>query len=189
VPLQFGLYARGSNTPVLALTVTKIRYGKIKPSNLQASPPPNAKVVTVQPTTGAKPTTSKHHADVTGPAAVQKHLSFKLDAPAKLVGLPRQSVELLDWGGTPAALVAYGQGLGGIAVIEQPPSSSKTAPAANGDRHGLSLPTVSIHGISAQELATPIGTVLRFSHGGVAYTVLGSVQPFAAEQAARKLVG
>jgi hypothetical protein len=189
VPLKFGLYARGSNSPVLALTVTKIRYGKINPSNLNASPPPNAKVVSVQPTTQAKPTTSKPHADVTGPAAVQKHLSFKLAAPAKLVGLPRQSVELLDWGGTPAALVAYGQGLGGIAVIEQPPSASKAAPAANGDRRGLSLPTVSIHGTSAQELATPIGTVLRFSHGGVAYTVLGSVQPFAAEQAARKLVG
>jgi hypothetical protein len=120
---------------------------------------------------------------------VQKHLSFNLDAPAKLVGLPRQSVELLDWGGTPAALVAYGQGLGGIAVIEQPPSSAKATPQGGGDRHGLSLPTVSIHGTSAQELATPIGTVLRFSHGGVAYTVLGSVQPFAAEQAARKLVG
>jgi outer membrane lipoprotein-sorting protein len=189
VPLQFGLYARGSNAPVLALSVTKIRYGTIKPSNLQAAPPPGAKVVTVQTTTSNKSTSSKPHSDVTGPAAVQKHLSFKLDAPAKLVGLPRQSVKLLDWGGAPAALVAYGQGLGGLAVIEQPPSSSKAAPAANGDRHGLSLPTVSIHGTSAQELATAIGTVLRFSHGGVAYTVLGSVQPFAAEQAARKLVG
>lgn len=189
VPLQFGLYARGSNAPVLGLSVTKIRYGTIKPSNLQAAPPPGAKVVTVQTTTPNKSTASKKHPDVTGAAAVQKHLSFKLDAPAKLVGLPRQSVELLDWGGTPAALVAYGQGLGGLAVIEQPPSSSKAAPPANGDRRGLSLPTVSIHGTSAQELATAIGTVLRFNHGGVAYTVLGSVQPFAAEQAARKLVG
>jgi hypothetical protein len=51
----------------------------------------------------------------------------------------------------------------------------------------LSLPTVSIKGLSAQELATPIGTVLRFSRRGVTYTVLGSVPPAAAEAAARAL--
>ncbi len=59
------------------------------------------------------------HAEVTGPAAVQSHLPFTLAAPTTLVGLPRQSVQLLDWDGHPAALVTYGQGLGGIAVIEQ----------------------------------------------------------------------
>ena len=40
---------------------------------------------------------------------------------------------------------------------------------------------------SGQELATALGTVLRFTAGRVAYTVLGSVPPIAAESAARQL--
>jgi outer membrane lipoprotein-sorting protein len=190
VPLRFALYARANRSPVLELTATHIYYGQIKASALNASPPTGAKVVTVQ-TPASKPAPSgsakQKHPDVTGVAAVQKHLSFKLAAPARLVGLPRQSAELLDWGGTPAALVSYGQNLGGIAVIEHPGSSPVKAPMASGDQRGLSLPTVSIKGLSAQELATPIGTVLRFSRRGVTYTVLGSVPPAAAEAAARAL--
>ena len=37
------------------------------------------------------------------------------------------------------------------------------------------------------ELATALGTVLRFDRGGVRYTVIGSVPPAAAEAAARAL--
>jgi hypothetical protein len=46
---------------------------------------------------------------------------------------------------------------------------------------------VSINGATGQELATPLGTVVRFTRGGVAYTVLGSVAPYAAETASRAL--
>jgi hypothetical protein len=46
---------------------------------------------------------------------------------------------------------------------------------------------VSINGATGQELATPLGTVVRFTRAGVAYTVLGSVAPYAAETAARAL--
>jgi outer membrane lipoprotein-sorting protein len=203
VPLRFGLYARGSNAPVLELTATKIHYGPIKASDLQAHAPAGAQLVTVQtpPRTPPSGSAKQKHPDVTGANAVQQHLSFKLAHPGTLVGLPQQSVQLLDWAGTPAALVSYGQGLGGIAVIEQPASSASAAAAgkasagkagsgkAGSSGHGLSLPTVSINGTSAQELATPIGTVLRFTRGSVAYTVIGSVEPVAAEQAARALVG
>jgi hypothetical protein len=121
---------------------------------------------------------------------VQAHLPFTLAAPKKLAGLPRQSVELLDWGGKPAALATYGQGLGGIAVIEQTAPSQASSPSQSqgGDsQQGLSLPTVSINGATGQELSTPLGTVLRFARGGVEYTVLGSVPPIAAETAARQL--
>src|SRR6185437_9811872 len=106
-----------------------------------------------------------------------------------LVGLPRQSVQLLDWGGHPAALVTYGQGLGGIAVIEQSASGQSTPSSQKGgDHQGLSLPTVSINGHSGQELATALGTLLRVGSGSVDYTVLGSVPPTAAEAAAKALV-
>ena len=121
---------------------------------------------------------------------VSKHLSFSLAAPTRLVGLPRQSVSLLDWNGTPAAAVSYGQNLGGIAVIEQKaePKAQTQKPSGQGDdRQGLTLPTVSIRGASGTELDTAIGTVVQFTRGGVSYTVIGSVPPAAAEAAARAL--
>jgi len=58
---------------------------------------------------------------------------------------------------------------------------------STGGPGGLSLPSVSINGATGTELSTALGTVLRYTSGGVAYTVLGSVQPFVAEQAAKAL--
>jgi hypothetical protein len=127
---------------------------------------------------------------VRGVAAVKAAVPFKLSAPAKLAGLPRQDVRLLDWDGHPAALVTYGQNLGGIAVIERQPGAkgAKSAPPANGRRDGEArLPTLSINGATGTELATALGTVVQFDRGGVSYVVIGSVPPQAAEAAARGL--
>jgi hypothetical protein len=98
-------------------------------------------------------------------------------------------VSLLNWGGSPAALVLYGQNLGGIVVIEQTARSTSTAakPSGGGNHRGLNLPTVSINGATGQELSTAIGSVVRFTRGSVTYTVLGSVPAAAAEAAARGL--
>jgi outer membrane lipoprotein-sorting protein len=206
VPLRIAVYARGDSTPVLELKATDITYGAVSTSNFAISPPSGAKVVKVSTPTdphassarsaAAKgPAKDRRHRQLQGAAAVAKHLPFSLVAPTQLVGLPRRSVTLLDWAGKPAALVTYGQNLGGIAVIEQTPDSSGaggSASAAGGqrsgpDRQGLKLPTVSINGASAQELDTALGTVVRFTRDGVAYTVLGSVPPAAADLAARAL--
>jgi hypothetical protein len=46
---------------------------------------------------------------------------------------------------------------------------------------------VTVNGASAQELDTALGTVLRFSRGGVSYIVAGSVSKQTAEAAARGL--
>jgi outer membrane lipoprotein-sorting protein len=190
VPLRFAIYARGDSAPVLELRATDISYGSVDSSVFNISPPSGAKIVKVMTPAGATTARGDHkrHRDITGAADVAKHLSFPLRAPSKLVGLPRRSVKLLDWGGTPAALVAYGENLGGVIVIEQPADSAKSAPAQPGhDRHGLNLPTVSINGATGQELDTAIGTMVRFTRGGVTYTVLGSVPPAAADAAARAL--
>jgi outer membrane lipoprotein-sorting protein len=193
VPLRVAVYAKNDASPVLELKATDISYGRVDSSAFAVKPPAGAKVVTVKPPAGATTAAhevrgAKHHREVSGAAAVAKHLSFPLLAPKKLVGLPRQSVMLLDWGGSPAALVSYGQNLGGIAVIEQTAESAKAAPAQNtGDHKGLSLPTVSINGTTAQELDTALGTMVRFTRGGVTYTVVGSVPPAAADLAARAL--
>jgi hypothetical protein len=210
VPLGVAIYSTSSSSPVLELKATQIAYGAVPASDFKVSAPAGAKVVRIATppaqasARGARATKAhgkarrgKHAghmgAEVTGAAAVQAHLPFTLAAPGSVAGLPKQSVQLLDWGGSPAALVTYGQGLGRIAVIEQSASSQSSSllpgqSKSGGDHQGLSLPTVSINGRSGQELATALGTVLSVSSGGVDYTVLGSVPPTAAEMAAKALV-
>jgi outer membrane lipoprotein-sorting protein len=200
VPLGIALYSVNSSTPVLELKATHISYGAVSSGVFKVSPPAGAKVVRISMPAGhaaAKARALKAHAKgkhaakaatpITGAAAVRAHVPFTLASPKKLDGLPQQSVQLLDWGGSPAALVTYGQGFGGIAVIEQT-ASGQSSGTQNQTPGGLNLPTVSINGHSAQELPTALGTVLHLSSGGVEYTVLGSVPPTAAEMAARQLV-
>jgi outer membrane lipoprotein-sorting protein len=195
VPLRIAIYAKNNSSPVLELKATNISYGKVAASNFTVSPPAGSKVVTIS-TAGkgaagaevakAARAHGRRHAELSGVGAVSRHLPFRLSAPRSLVGLPRNSVHLLNWGGKPAALVTYGQNLGGIAVIEQA-ARAGSANQASGDARGLSLPTVSIHGATGQELDTALGTMLRFTRQGVAYTVIGSVPSTAADAAARGL--
>ncbi|MHB8657156.1 MAG: LolA family protein [Solirubrobacteraceae bacterium] len=220
IPLRFAIYARGETNPVLELAATQVSYGAMPVSDLAISPPRGAKVVKVS-TPGSRSAADRgkartaglhgkraghgahgRHVAVNGVSAVAAKLPFALVAPNSLDGLPRRSSTLLDWGGSPAALVSFGQNLGGIAVIEQMATSAERskpggsaagtsiAPGAgSGDTHGsgLSLPTVSINGITGQELDTALGTLVRFTRRGVTYTVLGSVPAYAAEKAARAL--
>ncbi len=200
VPLSFAVYARGDSAPVLELTANDISFEQVPSSDFNVSPPGGSKMVHVSTAeashnralTKARREAKAAHTRraVTGTAAVARHLPFTLLAPSTLVGLPRQSVTLLNWGGHPASLVTYGQNLGGIAVIEQsaaggsgPGSSSQSG----GHDRGFNLPTISINGATGQELDTALGTVIRFTSGEVTYTVLGSVPPAAAEAAARAL--
>ena len=102
-------------------------------------------------------------------AAVQAHLPFTLAAPKTLVGLPRSRCSCSTGAVSPAALVTYGQNLGGIAVIEQTAAGQSRPggqPAPRAGPPGLSLPTVSINGHRAQEL-TPRSARVRFTRGGV----------------------
>jgi outer membrane lipoprotein-sorting protein len=188
VPLRAGVYAAGSSSPVLEVAATDISFGNVPDGNLSVPVPAGAKVVDLAPQADKA---GKPGAEVTGVDAVSKQVSFPLAAPDKLVGLPRQEVRLVDRDGTKAALVTYGKGLGGIAVLEAPADAKKPgAPAGGkgkGEGSGLKLPSISINGASGQELDTALGTVVTFQRGGVAYTVIGSVPPAAAEAAARAL--
>jgi hypothetical protein len=197
VPLDVAVFARNDNTnPVLELKATNITYGPVSSQDLSVPMPTGDKVVKVSSPgtqhaatgTSGKGKGKGKHAQVSGVAAVSRKVPFALKASASLDGLPRHGVSLLDWGGKPAALVTYGQDLGGIAVIEQSaPPAAASSKSSQSQSSNLSLPTVSINGASGQELATALGTVLRFTKGGVAYTVIGSVGPYAAETAARAL--
>jgi hypothetical protein len=49
------------------------------------------------------------------------------------------------------------------------------------------LPTVTLDGVTAHELATQLGTILTWDSGNVTYVLAGSVPSSAAEAAARAL--
>ncbi len=63
-------------------------------------------------------------------------------------------------------------------MIERQRQRRKTRRCRRTSTHrGLNLPTVSIHGVTGQELQTALGRLISFTRGGVAYTVIGSVRP------------
>ncbi len=188
-PLRAAVYAAGKADPVLELRATHISFGKVAGSALTAAIPPGAKVVKVDMGAQTRDKNASGHAgDVTGVKAVAAKLPFALKAPDALVGLPRKEVRLVGTDGEQGALVTYGAGLGGIAVLQTTAKPADRQPAARGERRGLALPRISIPGTTGgQELATALGTVVTFQRDGVQYTILGSVTPQAAEAAARGL--
>jgi outer membrane lipoprotein-sorting protein len=183
VPLRAAIYSSDSSSPVLQLQATDVSFESIPASVFEVSPPAGAKVVNLNP----EGEFGDHHGEpheVVGAQAVSEAVDFPLDAPATLAGLPQNEVRAIEVDGKTAALATYGEGLGGIAVIE-----AKSEPGQGGEEGmgGVSLPKVSINGAQGEELDTALGTVLRFSRGGVDCIVVGSVPPAAAEAAARAL--
>ena len=187
-PLRAAVYARGDSSPVIELKVTDISYGSVSSSVFDVTPPAGAKVtdLTPQGSQGERQGGQADSAPVTGLAQVQKAVSFQIAAPDSIAGLSRTEVRLIQSGEAPAALVTYGEGLGGIAVIEHP-ADSKASSSTNGDQGQLSLPKVSINGTQGDQLTTPLGTLIEFQRGGVDYTVIGSVVPATAQAAAQGL--
>jgi outer membrane lipoprotein-sorting protein len=179
VPLRIAVYAQGSSSAALALEVTNISYGAVPASDVNVSPPAGAKVVDLSPPSADKTGADSKSKQVTGVAAVQQAVDFPLSAPDTLVGLPRQDVTLV---GSDSAVAVYGQGLGAIVLSERKADTSAKAGGVLS-----SLPTVSLDGKSAHELATQLGTVVEWQRNGVAYVLAGSLPPAAAEAAAREL--
>jgi outer membrane lipoprotein-sorting protein len=191
-PLRAAIYATGDSSPVLELKVTDISFGPVSPSVFNVRPPASAKVTNLDPPARRVAENGHGAAPVIGLAAVQRRSSFRVTAPPKLAGLPRDETRLISSGHRAGALISYGRGLGGIAVIEVPAetkgaSSAGSDSGGNGEQPGLQLPTVSINGSTGQELDTALGTALRFQRRDVQYIVVGSVPPAAAEAAARGL--
>jgi hypothetical protein len=179
VPLRVAIYARDASSPALALEATDISFGSVPDSAVQVTPPATAKVVDLSSQTEGKSGAASGAAPVTGLAAVQAAAGFTVTAPDTLVGLPRQDVRLVGPADSRAALVVYGQGLGAIVLVER---ANDGKAAAAGPL--ASLPTVSLSGITAHELATQLGTVLTWDRGGVTYILAGSLPSSAAEAAA-----
>lgn len=176
IPLRIAIYAQGSSSPALALEATNVTFGTVDPSTVEIKPPAGAKVVDLSSTAHDQGGTSTTQA--TGLPAVQAAVGFPVRAPLTLVGLPRKQVGLV---GKSSALVVYGEGLGAIAVVEHKADTSSSGGTISG------LPTVSLNGVTAHELATQLGTVLEWQQGGTSFVLAGSLPPAAAESAAREL--
>jgi hypothetical protein len=174
VPLRAGIYAQGASSPVLELAVTDISYGSVAASDVYVAPPADAKVVDLS-SESAPGGQDESTPAVTGLAAVQAAADFPVVAPDTLVGLPLKDVRLV---GGKTALAFYGEGLGGIALVERKADSGASGQLA-------ALPTVSLDGLTAHELATPLGTVLEWQSGGTSFVLAGSLPATAAEAAAQ----
>jgi outer membrane lipoprotein-sorting protein len=180
VPLRVAVYAQGDDDPVLALEATDVKFGSIPDSTLSVRPPRSANAVEIDPPAADA---SGRPTSVRGVAAVRRKLSFPLAAPVELAGLPRTSVRLVRTGDRSGAISTYGEGVGAIVVFQHEAAPSQ----GDGNRDGLRLPEVNIDGATGTELATPLGTVVTVTRGGVSYVVAGLVPPVAAESAARGL--
>ncbi|MGA8803181.1 MAG: hypothetical protein WB866_00705 [Solirubrobacterales bacterium] len=186
IPLRAAVYARGDSSPVLELKVTDISYGAVSSSVFDISPPPNAQVTNLNPPAHQE-NGQRDAAPVTGLQAVQQQTSFPIAAPQTLAGLPQNEVRLIQSGKDAGALVTYGQGLGGIAVIERPADPAQSSSGSSSDHGQLTLPTVSVNGAQGEQLETALGTMVRFQRNGVEYTVLASAPPATVQTAARAL--
>jgi outer membrane lipoprotein-sorting protein len=193
VPLRLAVYSTQSSSPVLELTATEVSYGAVSSSVFEFTPPANAKVTEIEPPgahTHARGGASEHTiTHEQGLAAVQAAVPFAIDAPATLAGMTRNEVRGAQVNGHAAALITYGEGLGGIALLESATKSGgETAkqPAEAGGFLG-ELPKVTLPGASASELPTPLGTLLSFQRTGVAYVLAGSVTPTTLQEAAKGL--
>ncbi|HEV7944127.1 MAG TPA: hypothetical protein VGP17_15160 [Solirubrobacteraceae bacterium] len=193
VPLRLAIYAKGQSAPVLALTATDVSYGPVPSSVFSLSLPAGVKTTKIAPPKGGADGQHEGHqgrphvnATTTGVAAVQAKLPFTLQAPATLAGMSRHEVRLVEVDGHDAALASYGEGLGGIIVVESQAKQGVGSQTEEGSSP-LTLPHVSINGAKATELPTALGTLLSFSSSGVDHLLVGSVTPSVLQTAARGL--
>jgi hypothetical protein len=179
IPLRAAVFAQGEREPVLELKVTDVRFGAVAERDVAVRSPHDARVVEIgdaAPGHAGAPIGERAAAET-----VQSELVFPIAAPSSVAGLPRRSIRTLRSDGETGALVTYGKGLGALMVIQAPAGGRGGLDAATG------LQELSLDGETGYELATALGTMVQFERDGVAYTVVGSVPPAAAEAAARAL--
>jgi hypothetical protein len=184
-PIRVGVYARGSDAPVLELRATDIQYGPIDASAFAVKPPAGAKVNDVA-------TGDRGHADVERRRPRLSEVGFDVVAPGELAGRQRTELHAARFGDDVGAVAVYGRGLDAIVVVERPEAKAAApkAKAESGwDHHGgnaqVELPTTDLNGARAQVLETPLGSAVQWSRAGVTYVVAGSVTRSVAEAAAR----
>jgi outer membrane lipoprotein-sorting protein len=177
VPLSVGVYAKGSSSPTLRLSVRQISYKSVPASAVDIAPPAGAKIVDLGMTSGKSGGGTPKAKPVTGLDAVRAAAGFDVVAPDTIGGLQRTNALLV---GGKQVLVVYGEGPGAILVAER---KAGTARPGGGLLTGL-MP-VSLGGVTGRELTTQLGTLIEWQRGVVTYVLAGSVRSATAETAAR----
>ena len=186
-PLRAAVYAAGRNDPVLELVATDVSFDAVDDATFVVPAPPGATVVNLSPKrTAADGSRADHPKPVTGLDAVRARVDFPLAAPASLAGMQRSEVTLIEGDGRSGALVTYGEGLGGIAVLQMPVEPGADEGASSGRDQGIASVDLG-GGLRATQLETALGTGLTFTRDGVRVVVLGSVTADVAQAAARGL--
>ena len=95
-------------------------------------------------------------------------------------------------GAKKSVVVRYGEGLGGITVMESVATKADTTAAATAsskaaERDSIQIPTAKIGSAQGMALGTALGSVVSFTRNGVRYVVIGSVTQQDALAAARGL--
>lgn len=177
-PLRFGLYARGSDSPVAELRATDIEYGPVDASAFAIQPPPGAEVTDV----------GREARGETAPRAKLGDLAFDVVQPATLAGKRRTAVRPLGSGRHAGAAVVYGRGLGAIVVVQRPGVKRAPRQASGGNDHAqVELPTSDVNGAKARVVDTPLGSAIEWSRNGVTYVLAASAPRSVVEAAARGL--
>lgn len=184
IPLRVAAYARGESRPVLELKATDVSFGPVARSVFSFTPPPGTRVVNVASGERADTAGAAPHRRRPTVAAVRRGLPFTLRAPSRLAGMTLTGAHRLGRGADSAALLVYGHDLGGLAVVEKRVASGRSDTAGAGQ---LQQTRVQVGNVAGQAITTPLGTLVRFSRGGVEYTVVGLVTKSVALSAARGL--
>lgn len=186
-PLRVAVYSTQRNDPVLELVATDVSFGAVDDATFLTPAPPGATVVDLSPTRSkGDDTAGDHPKPVTGLDAVRAGIDFPLAAPDTLAGMPRSQVALVKGDDRAGALVTYGRGLGGLAVLQMPVKAGEDGGAGAGRDDGIASVDLG-GGLRATQLETALGTVLTYTRDGVRIVVLGSVTADVAQAAARGL--
>jgi outer membrane lipoprotein-sorting protein len=191
VPLRFELFAEENPEPVARFAAQDFEVGPVPERRFEFETPPGATVEQIDLPDGERVDEGREgdEPDTVGSVEEASELAgFPVEGLAQAPGGRRLEEIRAASGG---AILTYGSGWGTVLLAEkaggEAPEPQQEAGEGRGD--GLQLPTVDLGGgVEAREVATPVGTVISWSSGGVSYTLAGSVPAAELEAAARTLV-
>jgi len=206
LPLSLALFAEGTPEPVLSYRLSEISVGPVASERFEFQVPPGAEVLPLDrgrersegwKDRGDDGRRQGEDAREFGTVAeAQEAVGFEVRELATAPGGRQLSgVYVAPNGGV---VLTYGEDWGTVVLSQGPADEMAGTPPWTPEgiedqtegRMGeeLALPTVDLGGgVEAQELSTPVGTVLLWEEGSVRYVLAGSVPAADLEQAARGL--
>lgn len=190
VPLRLELYAEGRPEPVARYEAQDFQVGTVPDARFEFETPPGATVERLE---------QRHEQADIHPGYIEPQKAASVEEASELAGfaveeLPEapggRKLEKIVVSGDDAVLV-YGSGWGTVILAEKSGNGegNMLPPGAAGKESAALVPAVDLGGgVGARELSTPVGTVLSWTEGGVAYTLAGSVYAGELRGAARGLL-